>query len=50
MHVTAGADRTYGGYAKDGFDGASKAADHVLGEQMERLKKLVDGESAPRGR
>jgi len=24
--------------------------DHVLGEQMERFKKLVDGESAPRGR
>jgi hypothetical protein len=38
-----------GGYAKDGFDGLSKAADGVLGEQLERLKKLVDGESAPRG-
>jgi hypothetical protein len=38
-----------GGYAKDGFDGLSKAADGVLGEQVERLKKLVDGESVPRG-
>lgn len=32
-----------GGYAKDGFDDLSKAADHVLGEQLERLRKLVDG-------
>jgi len=32
-----------GGYAKDGFDGLSKAADQVLGEQLERLKKLIDG-------
>ena len=31
-----------GGYAKDGFDAASKAADHVLGEQIERLRKLID--------
>jgi uncharacterized protein YndB with AHSA1/START domain len=38
-----------GGYAKDGFGELSKAADGVLGEQLERLKKLVDGESAPRG-
>jgi hypothetical protein len=37
------------GYIKDGFDELSKAADHVLGEQAERLKKLVDAESAPRG-
>jgi hypothetical protein len=37
-----------GGYAKDGFDGLSKATDQVLGEQIERLKKLVDGEAAPR--
>jgi hypothetical protein len=37
-----------GGYAKDGFDELSKMTDHVLGEQMERFKKLVD-ESAPRG-
>ena len=33
---------TLGGYAKDGFDAASKAADHVLGEQIERLRKLID--------
>jgi uncharacterized protein YndB with AHSA1/START domain len=32
-----------GGYTKDGFDELSKAVDHVLGEQMELLKKLVDG-------
>ncbi len=32
-----------GGYAKDGFDGASKAADRVLGEQIERLRKFIDG-------
>src|SRR5258705_2740049 len=38
-----------GGYAKDGFDELSKATDHVLGEQMERLKKLADAESAPHG-
>ena len=31
-----------GGYAKDGFDMLSKAADHVLGEQLERLRKLID--------
>jgi hypothetical protein len=31
-----------GGYAKEGFDGASKAADHVLGEQLERLRKLIE--------
>jgi hypothetical protein len=37
-----------GGYAKDGFDEWSKLADHMLGEQMDRFKKLVD-ESAPRG-
>jgi hypothetical protein len=36
------------GYSKDGFDEAAKGADRVLGEQLERLKKLVDGESAPR--
>ena len=33
-----------GGYAKDGFDGASKAADHVLGEQIERLRKLIEAQ------
>jgi hypothetical protein len=37
-----------GGYAKDGFDELSQAADHVLGEQLERLKKLVDGAAAAR--
>jgi hypothetical protein len=31
-----------GGYAKDGFDAASKAADRMLGEQIERLGKLID--------
>jgi hypothetical protein len=31
-----------GGYAKDGFDGASKAADQVLGEQIENLRKLIE--------
>jgi uncharacterized protein YndB with AHSA1/START domain len=38
-----------GGYAKDGFDELSKMTDHVLGEQIVRLKKLVDGELAQRG-
>jgi hypothetical protein len=32
-----------GGYAKDGFDALAKAADHVLGEQIARLKNTVDG-------
>jgi len=32
---------TLGGYVKDGFDGLSKAADHVLGEQLERLRKFI---------
>jgi uncharacterized protein YndB with AHSA1/START domain len=31
-----------GGYVKDGFDGLSKAADHVLAEQIERLRKIID--------
>jgi hypothetical protein len=31
------------GYAKDGFDAVSKGVDHVLGEQVERLRKLIDG-------
>jgi uncharacterized protein YndB with AHSA1/START domain len=35
-----------GGYVKDGFDESSKAVDRVLGEQLLRLKKLVDGEPA----
>jgi hypothetical protein len=32
-----------GGYVKDGLDGLSKVVDHVLGEQIERLRKLIDG-------
>jgi hypothetical protein len=32
-----------GGYDKDGFDMLSKGADHVLSEQLERLRKLIDG-------
>jgi Polyketide cyclase / dehydrase and lipid transport len=47
--LKAGADGTdiavsyaVGGYAKDGFDGAAKAADKVLGEQIERLRKLIE--------
>jgi len=35
-----------GGYAKEGFDGLSKAADHVLGEQIERLRKFIDAPPA----
>jgi Polyketide cyclase / dehydrase and lipid transport len=31
-----------GGYAKDGFEGLSKAVDRVLGEQVARLKKLAE--------
>src|SRR5277367_4920235 len=31
-----------GGYAKDGFDGAAKGADHVLGDQIERLRKFIE--------
>jgi len=34
-----------GGYAKDGFDAASKVVDRVFGEQLERLRKFVDGDS-----
>jgi hypothetical protein len=52
--VAGGTDVSFtyaiGGYSKDGFDELSKMTDQVLGEQIERLKKLVDGESAPRGR
>jgi len=36
-----------GGYVKDGFDDLSKGVDRVLAEQLLRLKKLVDGETAP---
>jgi hypothetical protein len=32
-----------GGFAKDGFEDMSKAVDRVLGEQIERLKKFIDG-------
>ncbi len=32
-----------GGYSKDGFDELSKVVDRVLDEQIERLKKLIDG-------
>jgi hypothetical protein len=32
-----------GGYVKDGFEGLSTGVDHVLGEQLERLRKLIDG-------
>jgi uncharacterized protein YndB with AHSA1/START domain len=32
-----------GGYAKDGFDALSKGVDQVLSEQLERLKKIIDG-------
>lgn len=32
-----------GGYSKDGFEALSKAADAVLGEQIERLRKFIDG-------
>jgi len=47
--VKAGANGTdisvsyiLGGYAKDGFEGASKAADQVLGVQIERLRKFIE--------
>jgi hypothetical protein len=38
------------GYAKDGFVDAAKTVDRVIGEQLDRLKKLIDSESAPRPR
>jgi hypothetical protein len=34
------------GFVKDGFDELSKAADHVLGVQVQSLKKLADGAPA----
>jgi hypothetical protein len=37
-----------GGYAKDGFDDWSKKADHMLSDQIERYKKLVESPSPPR--
>jgi uncharacterized protein YndB with AHSA1/START domain len=36
---------TIGGYSKDGFEELAKGVDRVLGEQAERLKKLI--EAAP---
>lgn len=36
-----------GGYNKDGFDELSKVVDRVLGEQVERLKRLVEGAPLP---
>lgn len=35
-----------GGYVKDGFDDLSKGVDAVLGQQVARLKKLVETGSA----
>ena len=35
--------RELSGYSKEGFEGGAKAADQVLGEQLEHLKKLIDG-------
>jgi hypothetical protein len=32
-----------GGYGKDGFEGAAKGVDQVLGEQLQLLKKLIEG-------
>jgi hypothetical protein len=32
-----------GGFAKDGFEELSKVVDRVLGEQIERLRKFIDG-------
>ena len=33
-----------GGYSKDGFEGAAKGVDRVLGEQLQLLKKLIEGQ------
>jgi hypothetical protein len=38
-----------GGYAKDGLAGMANMTDKVLGEQIERLKKLVEGEAPSKG-
>jgi uncharacterized protein YndB with AHSA1/START domain len=38
-----------GGYAKDGLAGMAGMTDKVLGGQVERLKKFVEGESPPKG-
>ncbi|MDP9091136.1 MAG: SRPBCC domain-containing protein [Pseudomonadota bacterium] len=32
-----------GGYGKDGFEAAAKGVDQVLGEQLQLLKKLIEG-------
>jgi uncharacterized protein YndB with AHSA1/START domain len=32
-----------GGYVKEGFDGLSKGADKVLAEQIQQLKKFIEG-------
>jgi Polyketide cyclase / dehydrase and lipid transport len=32
-----------GGFSKDGFEAGAKAADAVLAEQMQHLKKVIDG-------
>jgi uncharacterized protein YndB with AHSA1/START domain len=49
--VASGADVSFtyavGGYAKNGFDELSKMTDQVLGEQIERLKKSIEGAAAP---
>jgi uncharacterized protein YndB with AHSA1/START domain len=37
-----------GGYSKVGFEELSKSADQVLGDQVARLKKMLEGDSAPR--
>jgi len=35
-------DASIGGYMKGGFEGIAKAADGVLGEQVQRLKQFVE--------
>jgi uncharacterized protein YndB with AHSA1/START domain len=51
--VAGGSDISFtyvvGGYAKDGLAGMADMTDKVLGDQVERLKKLVDGETLPKG-
>jgi uncharacterized protein YndB with AHSA1/START domain len=52
--VAGGTDISFtyvvGGYAKDGLAGMANMTDKVLGEQVERLKILVDGEAPSKGR
>ncbi|HMD29192.1 MAG TPA: hypothetical protein VKH13_11540 [Steroidobacteraceae bacterium] len=38
-----GTDISVSCFAKDGLDDLSKVVDRVLGEQIERLKKFIDG-------